>query len=298
MNAGLRYWFPEVPARRLAALRILVGGFAAIYILARAPHLLSYARFDPDLFEPVGPIALLSQPLAPWLCYLVTAATLVLGPAFALGYRFRITGPLFAVLLLWTISYRNSFGMIFHTENLLVLHVLVLGLASSADAWSLDARGREEPAASGIYGWPIRLMGVVVVGAYLLAGIAKFRFGGAGWLDGEALRNLVATDTVRKMLLGSFYSPVAGAMAEWDGAFKAFAILTVVFELGAPLALLGRRLAVVWSLVAIGFHWGVQVIMMITFPYPMLGIAFACFVPVDSWFLGWRARRAKKSAAR
>jgi len=286
------YWFPVLPARRLAALRILVGGFAAGYVLARLPHLLSYARFDGGLFRPVGVVALLERPLPAAVVVALAVLAAVLGLAFALGYRFRVTGPLFAALLLWVLSYRNSFGMIFHTENLMVLHVLVLGLSPAADAWSLDARRRSQGAPdSGRYGWPIRLMCWIAVIAYLLAGVAKFRWGGAGWLDGEVLRNLVATDTVRKMLLGSFYSPVAGWMTEWDAAFKGFAVLTVLFELGAPVALLGRRCAGAWSVIAIGFHWGVQVIMMITFPYPMFGFAFACFFPIDEWWLHWRARR-------
>jgi len=286
------YWFPVVPARRLAALRILIGGFAAGYVLARLPHLLSYARFDADLFRPVGIVSLLSRPLPAAVVVALAILAAVVGPLFALGYRYRVTGPLFSVLLLWVLSYRNSFGMIFHTENLMTLHVLVLGLAPAADAWSLDGRRREAPAAdSGRYGWPIRLACWITVVAYFLAGVAKFRWGGTGWLDGEVLRNLVATDTVRKMLLGSFYSPVAGLMSEWDGAFKGFAVLTVLFELGAPVALLGRRCAALWSVLAIGFHWGVQVIMMITFPYPMFAFAFASFFPIDEWWVRWRERR-------
>ena len=287
----MSWWFPKVAATRLAAGRILVGGFAAGYVLARLPHLLSYASFNPDLFQPIGVVSVLGQPLAAALVYVITFATVFAGIAFALGYKFRFVGPLFALLLLWTLTYRNSWRMVFHTENLLVLHVLILGLAPSADAWSLDARGRARPAPDGSYGWPLKAMGAVAVVAYLLAGIAKFRWGTVGWLDGEVLRNLVATDTVRKMLLGSFYSPVASTMVEWHGAFMAFAIGTVVLELGAPLALLGRRAAAAWVISAIAFHWGVQLIMMITFPYPMFGFAFACFFPVDDWYLRWRARK-------
>jgi uncharacterized membrane protein YphA (DoxX/SURF4 family) len=289
------WWFEKVPATRLAAVRILVGGFAAGYVLARLPHLLSYARFNPDLFEPVGVVSVLGVPLPAVLVYVLTIATAATGIAFALGYKFRVIGPVFAALLLWTLSYRNSWRMIFHTENLLVLHVIILGLAPSADAWSLDARGRASPKPDGAYGWPLRAMAVVAVVAYLLAGIAKFRWGTVGWLDGEVLRNLVATDTVRKMLLGSFYSPVASTMVEWSWAFTAFAIGTVVLECGAPLALIGRRAAAVWCLSAIAFHWGVQLIMMITFPYPMFGFAFVCFFPVDDWYRAWRERRKSKT---
>jgi len=53
-----------------------------------------------------------------------------------------VSGPLFALLFALVTSYRSSFSMIYHSENLMVWHVLVLGLAPSADAWSWDARGR------------------------------------------------------------------------------------------------------------------------------------------------------------
>ena len=36
-------------------------------------------------------------------------------------------------------TYRSSFGMIFHTENLWVVHVALLATAPAADAWSIDA---------------------------------------------------------------------------------------------------------------------------------------------------------------
>ena len=296
MMALERWWSPETPARRLAAVRIVVGLFAAGYLLARAPHLLSYARFNPDLFQPVGVVSILGQPLPAIAVYLLTGLTLVTSVAFVLGYKFRWVGPLFSILLLWTLSYRNSWRMVFHTENLMVLHVMVLGLAPSADAWSIDSRGHSQSGAGACYGWPLRLMGAIVVLAYAIAGIAKFRWGGTGWLEGDVLRNLVATDTVRKILLGSFYSPVAGSMVDASGAFKVFAIATVILELGAPVVWLGRRWAALWCLAIIGFHWGVQVIMMITFPYPMFGFAFACLFPIDDWWVHWRERRrAKKS---
>ena len=57
-------------------------------------------------------------------------------------------------------------GQLLHFENLLVLHVLVVGLTRSADALAWDARrnrsghDRElEPATA--YGWPVRLAALV-----------------------------------------------------------------------------------------------------------------------------------------
>jgi hypothetical protein len=48
-------------------------------------------------------------------------------------------GLVYAVLLLCLLCYRNSWSMIYHTDNVLVLHVLVLSLAPVADALALGA---------------------------------------------------------------------------------------------------------------------------------------------------------------
>ena len=54
--------------------------------------------------------------------------TALANAAFILGWRFNRTGPLFAGLLLGVLCYRNSWSMIYHTDNLIVWHVLILGL--------------------------------------------------------------------------------------------------------------------------------------------------------------------------
>lgn len=107
-------------------------------------------RQDAMLFEPVGVAALLlSVPLAPALFDLTVAPTLAAGVAFLLGWRYRVVGPVFAALLLFVHCYRNSWSMIYHSDKLVVLHVIVFGLASAADAVSVDARRRSPaPAAT------------------------------------------------------------------------------------------------------------------------------------------------------
>ena len=52
-------------------------------------------------------------------------------------------------------------------------------------------------------------------------------------------------------------------------------------ELGAPLALLGRRCGVAWAAAAWLFHVGVFALMAIAFPYALSGIAFAPLLPVE-----------------
>ncbi|HEY0133494.1 MAG TPA: hypothetical protein VGB85_05425, partial [Nannocystis sp.] len=172
------WWRADAPAQRLAALRLLVGGFATIYLVARVVHLISFVDFPARNFAPVGVVSLLSAPLPAPLVIAAVILAIALAPAFTLGWRFRVTGPAFAFMLLWVLSYRNSWGMVFHTENLLVIHALVLGLTRSADAWSLDVRRAAIAPQPRAYGWPIRLLALVTVATYVLAGVAKLRLSG------------------------------------------------------------------------------------------------------------------------
>lgn len=275
------------PATRLAALRLLIGAYALAYLLARSVHLVSFVEFPRSGFRPVGVVALLSAPLPGWLVIALVALSVPLALAFTLGWRHRVTGPLFAVVLLWVLSYRNSWGMIFHTDNLMVFHVIVLGLASAADAWSLDARAgraRPEPAA---HGWPVRLLAVVTVTSYLIAGVAKLRLSGLTWIASDYLRNYVAYDNLRKLELGDFYSPLGAALVAHAWLFPPLAGLSLALELLAPLALVGPRLARGWAAAAWAFHLGVFAIMAIFFPYPLLGLAFAPLFAVERLRL-WR----------
>lgn len=288
-------WYRPVAApERLAALRILVGGFAVAYLAIRLPNLL--ALYDLGGFQPVGVASLLSSPLPPAVVVAQALLALLLGLAFALGLGFRVTGPAFALALLWVLTYRNAWGMIFHTENLLVMHVLALGCSPAGDVWSLDARrarrrGAAPPVPSARYGWPVRLLVLLTLGSYLVAGVAKLRLSGLGWAASDLLRNYIAYDNLRKHLLGDWYSPLGGWLVRFDWLFPPLAAGSLLLELLAPLALLGPRTARVWSLLAWSFHLGVWAIMAIFFPYPLLGLAYAPLFAVERLPLFRRLQR-------
>ena len=292
-RAAADWLAPEAPAERLAAVRVLVGAFAVVYLTSRIPHLISYVSFPARQFVPVGVMTALAQPPPAAAVYLLVGLTWLATIAFALGWRFRVSGPAAGLLLLVTLSYANSWGQIFHTENALVLFVLVLGITRAADATSLDARGRPAPAPHARYGWPLRLLCLVVVATYLLAGIAKLRWGGPGWMGGTVLRDTIAADSLRKILLGSSHSPIAEALLGQAWLFRGLAVLTLVVELGAPIALLHRRAALVWVLAVLGFHLGVLVLMAIFFPFPLSGIAFAPFFRAER-VTAWVAARLRR----
>jgi len=275
-----RAWMAPAPAERLATVRVLVGAYAFVYLIARVPVLADFSRFSPSRFEPVAVVKVLSGPLPAALVWALWAACVVAAAAFALGWRHRWTGPLFAALFLWVTSYRNSWGMIFHTENLVALHAIVLGLSAAADARSLDA-GRASSGDGPAYGWPLRAMSGVTASTYVLAGLAKLRESGLHWAEGDILRNYIAYDTVRKIEIDSWYSPFGAWLVGFEAPFPVIGVLTFVMELGPPLAFLHWRLRYAWVASAFAFHWGVLAIMMIAFPYPLLGLAYLSFLPCE-----------------
>ena len=274
--------FTPAPARRLAAVRILVGTYAVVYLSARIGYLTDVARLPATRFDPVGPVAFLDSPLRPGLVDALIALTLVALVAFTLGWRYRVTAPVAAVASIVLTTYGQSWGQVFHTENLVVLHLAVIAVSPAADIWALDAKRdpvRRAPETG--YGWALQLASAITVATYVLAGIAKFRNGGVDWLGGDVLRNLVAHDNLRKILLDQPYSPLGGWLVEYGWVFPAFAVVTMVVELGAPMALGTGRLRLGWIIGAWVFHLGVLVLMAVFFPYPLTGVAFASMLPAE-----------------
>ncbi len=274
---GMRWWFPRVPAERLAVLRILVGLYSTIYLAIRLPYLLSFAKHRATIFQPIGVLSFMDAPLPSTVFRALVFATFAASVPFLLGFRYRVLAPAFAALLLCVLTYANSWGGILHSDNLWLMHVLILAFAPAADALSLDARARPSAGDHFRYGWAIRLMCLVCVCAYFLAGLAKLKNGGLTFVEGESLRNYIAMDSVRKIELGSLHSPIGSWFLPYAWVFQGLAAVSLVLELGAPLAMLGERLAKVWSVAMWGFHMGVLALMAILFPYPVAFIAFAPF---------------------
>jgi hypothetical protein len=294
LTAFDRYWFCPAPAERLATLRILIGGYAVLYLLFGFQAVTDVGRFGAGHFAPTGLAKVLSAPFPPVLVVVLAVVTALLGVLFVAGYRHRFVGPAFAFAFLWVTSYRNSWGMIFHTENLLALHLVILAAAPASNALALDARGRVSPAEDAPdYGWPVRAMTWVTAVCYVLAGIAKLKLAGSDWLGGDLLRAQIAYDNLRKLELGSNYSALGAWLVRHPAPFVALSWLTFALELGAPVALLGRRAATVWVTAAWLFHVGVLVLMAIPFFYQLTLVAYAGFFPVERLSAAVRARFAK-----
>lgn len=273
----------SAPATRLAALRVLVGAYTVVFMLARSASFWQTADLPAWQTEGVGVLWFLDTPWSPDLVHVLFLATIALGAAFTAGIGFRFTGPAFALVFLVMSTYRLSFGHVIHTEHLVALHLLALGFSRSADVWSFDSRRRRaEPIDHVRYGIPIQAMILVTVITYVLAGVAKVRHGGMDWLVGDVLRNQVAYDNLRKELLGSPHSPIGGWTVRFTWIFPPAAVLTTLVEIGALAALTSsKRARWVWAVAAWGFHLVVLALMAISFPYPLSFVAYACLFDVE-----------------
>jgi len=274
----------RAPAARLGLVRVAVGGYtSAHYVKNRRMHR-EVNRTDPALFAPVGPVRVLRRPLPPRLADGLNDAALASTLLFTLGVRHRVVGPVHSALLTWTLSYRNSWSMIYHFQNTLVAHTVLLGASPSADGASVDAllRGGAVPAPHARYGVPLQLMNAASAVAYLLAGVAKVAGpSGWGWARGDALRRHVAVDAIRKELFGGRASAAAFALYRHRGLFSAMAVTSLGLELIAPLALVDRALGRLWASAMFGMHWGIRVIMGIPFPYQLCGASFTPWLDLE-----------------
>jgi hypothetical protein len=136
---------------------------------------------------------------------------------------------------------------------------------------------------------------------YVIAGVAKLRYGGLDWVLGDTLRNHVAYASARLDLLGGSPSPFAGWFVGLDGIWPLLAAGTIVIELAAPVALLGGRFRTVWVIAAWLLHVGVLAFMLIGFPFPLFFVAFAPLYRVERLWTdrpSWLARSVGQRAAR
>jgi hypothetical protein len=268
--------YAATDAQRLAILRIAVGGYALTFLIVRFPHLWNSAAYPSSRWQPVGILSPVDSAPTAWLSRFLLIVAIPAGLGFVFGWRYRISGPLFALLFLVITTFRFSWGSVLHTEHLVVIHVVVIAFSSADHAWSkrVAQHSSSDALDLGRYKWAIETCAVATVVGYVVSGVAKIRYGGWDWISGDVLRNQIAFDNLRKIMLGDIHSPVASWIINNDAPLKFFAPLTVIFELGAPLALFCTFLQKIWIVGIWLFHAGVLIFMAIVFPYQLLGIAY------------------------
>lgn len=284
LNTMISLLRPIADASRPAVLRIGVGAYSVTQQVRRRKMFRSLHRQDPKRFKPVGVVSVLKRPLPPRVADAVLDLSLVTNVLATAGVAHRITGPANAALQWWTLTYRNSWGMIFHHDNMMLLHQSVLGVTRSADSLSVDALLRDGellPERSGrTYGAVAPAMNVATCAIYLISGVAKVRSPrGWKWASGDTLRDQIAADALRKEVFGSTPPETARHVESSGTPFGVLAAVSLAVELGAPAALAHPRLGQLFAVGAWGMHWGIRRMMGIKFSYNTSGVAYLSFFP-------------------
>lgn len=237
----------DFPSRPVAAVRVGVG------VAALLKGVLAWRRG----LEVLGPEAL-QVPwggVGSWLpsgaLPAVMGVWLAAATAFVLGWRTRVAGGLLALsIALYLLADRHLYQ---NHVYLLFLLVVLLTVARSADAFSMDARRRRDgPGAGGMVPrWPLDLLKLQVSLVYLFAAVSKinvdFLSGGtlAGAWRGTALGEFLVANFDR-----SFFMAAAGAtvvlevwlaLALWNPSRRSIAIGAGVLLHGGILLLVDAR---------------------------------------------------------
>ncbi|MGI9606893.1 MAG: HTTM domain-containing protein [Acidimicrobiales bacterium] len=274
---------PVAPAERLATLRLAVGAFTTVYLLIRAPIFLDLGDRPRSTFSPLGVWAWLDEPLPAGFVIGLFVVAVLSSIGSTVGVAYRVVGPLFGVSVLALLGYRSSWGQILWFEIPIVIFALIVGLAPAAESRRL---GRWRPPISPPsirYGWPVQLAAMAIIATYVIAGIAKLRYGGIEWAAFEPMRNQIAFTAVRLEIFGEPSSPLVRPILDMPALGSLAGVAVIAVELGAPLALLGGRLRTMWVAAVWLMHAFIAATMFIVFPLPLFGVAFLPLFDLERW---------------
>jgi hypothetical protein len=280
--AGSRrsFWFPAMPLGRIAALRVVGFVFVLLDLVWWTPWVRPH-RDIAAFYQPLAIGRLLHLPVptprvvdtVELLLVLAVAAGLVLTLRSRPAPRWlaHVVGAAVALLYGEWMVIAMSYGKVDHDRFALLV---LLAVAATVGPARLGDR-RPDPAA----GWAIRCIQVAVVATYFLAAVAKFRFGGFGWVNGSTL---VWAIIRRGTPLGDplLHVPWLLHLTQWG---------IVAMELGTPLllflehratgphgSLLAARLRTVYLWGLVGFHVATFATISILFlPHVVCLLAFA-----------------------
>jgi len=287
---------PSAPTN-LGVSRILFYGIVLYYYgfaYSRADFA-AWAAFPDAFWDPIWYFRWLHLPVLS--AGVLTVLTLVWKASLAfsaLGLLTRASSAVSFVLGAYLLGLIQCFGKTHHFDFPALVVLGILALSRCGDALSLDRalRVRAESAGgpapvelspSGEYTWPIRLVWVLTALVFFGAGVSKLRRSGLPSIFSE---------NMRYVLLSHHYShrpPTSWGLyvAQIGWAPKVLGLLTILFEAGAPLALLGRTLRWIFIpgllMMQIGIH-------LLTGAFEAYWYLYVFWVPWDRLASFFRAR--------
>jgi len=264
-----RWLLAPAPVARVAVLRVVVLLFVPVDVLLTTTWVRGHASVPGELYVPLRIGRLLPLPTpGPWVEVLqvaLVAAALVAAVAAVRDRLPRVTGWLVAVLYLEWMVVAMSYGKVDHDRFAFLVALFVLPSVGSAP---LRSRARTEAA-----GWALSMVALAVVATYVLAAVAKLRFGGPDWVDGATL--------VRAVVRRS--TPLSEPLLQVPQVLHAAQYGIMVMELlVAPLLLVRwRDPRTTWLLAAgfLGFH--LLTFAMITIVFLPHCVALLALLPIE-----------------
>ena len=282
-----RWIFAAGSAERLATVRI---GLCAVLTLRLTRGIfLDLAGQPAALFEPRSFMNLLGAQPSREIVLAIQIAGIVAGVLATIGLFTRVSLPVAWAAGVFLNAMVTSNGKIMHNDVMLLLALVPLLAAPSADAWSLDAkrRGSGHPVPSERYGWPVATAMIVVAGGYFFTGFAKLVHSGPAWFTSDNLRWVLYTSSDSQGVPNDVALFVADRA--WLAHLLAFG--TLALEVSFPLALVRTRLRVPYALGAAGLHGGIWLAMRLNYA---VWAATALIVLVDWPAMAVRVRRFRE----
>jgi hypothetical protein len=283
LNRFDRWLFAPGPARTLHGTATVLTAVATLRI-ALGPY--RQLASQPDaLFRPPWFLGFLDS-MPPVAVIAVVQITGTVAGGFAMFRRRRpLTFGLAWLALLVLAGLRASRGKIQHNDVLLLLAMVPFLAAPHGTSWRDDRTGAR-------FGWPVHAAMFVVAVGYCWSGVAKLLSSGPRWIFSDNMRNVL-------------YDGARGAkthapeLARWvaDHAVLAvfIALVTIVFEVGVPLALPYARLRPAVVAGAVVLHGSIFVLLGLDYS-GWVGAVVAVFVDWDALYSTVMARSGQLSA--
>ena len=183
----MRWLYAPAPLARVAVLRVVVLLFVPVDVLLTTTWVRGHAQVPGELYVPLRLGRLLPLPTpGPWVEVLqvVLVAAALLAALLAARDRLpRLAGWVVAGLYLEWMVVAMSYGKVDHDRFAFLVALFVLPSVGRA---GLRSRERSEAA-----GWALSMIAVAVVATYVLAAVAKLRFGGLDWVNGATLTRAI-----------------------------------------------------------------------------------------------------------
>ncbi len=237
----MRWWFEPTTPDNLGLCRLIIVGILFLYYLPLDAT--GWARVPSVFRMPIPAFRLLHLEVLPAnalaVLQVIWKVALLLT---AVGLWTRASATVSAALGLYLLGLPNNFGKTHHFDGMVVIALTIFAVARCADAWSLDALRRADPARpgerlrSGEYTWPIRAMWASMSLIFFAAGVAKLRYSGLSWITSNNMAIL--------LVQAQYHIANADPAVRWGLAIatspwicRMIAAATMVFETGYPLAL-------------------------------------------------------------